>query len=202
MKEFGSNAEKQIFYLGRQLLNLDAELAGASQQKRLALFQEAITATINSLRSVPGFAGGKVLNELRLDLADVIAGRAALQPVPKSGRPKQGLRDSLLQAWAAAGVDLLISKGDNETVACEFLAKILTANGHKGRRSGSISASTVREWRSQASGRGDKEVAYFIRVQASLHLERSLPSECDLKLAREEVSRIIGGISCSDRVSD
>ena len=113
MREFGSKAEKEIYFLGRQLLYLDAELAGASQQERLALFHEAITATINSLRGVPGFAGGKVLNELRLDLADVIAGKAALQPVPKSGRPKQGLRDSLLQAWAAAAVDLLISKGES-----------------------------------------------------------------------------------------
>lgn len=201
MKESASIAEKRINFLGRQLINLDAELSGAGRQKRLALFQEAVTATLNSLRSVPGFQGGKVLEELLLDLADVRAGNAALQPEPKSGRPKQGMRDSRLQAWAAAGVDLLIAKGESEATACEFVANILTANGHKGRRSGSISASTVRDWRFQASAFGNKELAYFMRVPALLALEQLVPPECDLAVARKEVSRLLEQAS-NERLSD
>lgn len=202
MKKFQSNAERDVFFLGRQLLNLDAELSGAGQQKRLALFQEAVTVTLNSLRSLPGFEGGKVLEELLLDLADVAAGNSALQPVPKSGRPKQGWRDARLQGHSAAVVELLISKGENEAAACQFVAKILTDNGHKGRRSDSISASTVRAWRSQASAHGDKLVAHLMKAQALLALERLLPPQCDLALARKALVPIVAVLVPSSRLSD
>lgn len=202
MTESGSKAEKEVFFLGRQLLNLDAELSGADQEKRLALFQDAVTVTLNSLRSVPRFEGGKVLEELLLDLADVGAGNPALQPVRKSGRPKQGWRDARLQGQSAAVVEFLIAKGESEAAACQFVAKILTGNGHKGRRSASISGSTVRTWRSQASAHGDKLVAHLMKAQALLALERLLPPECDLVLARKALVPIVAAIVPSTRVSD
>lgn len=202
MIEFGSKAEKEIFFLSRQLHTLNRELSGAGQQKRLALFQEAVTVTLNSLRSVPGFEGGKVLEELLLDLADVVAGNPALQPVSKSGRPKQGWRDARLQGQSAAVVEFLISKGESESAASQFVAKILTDNGHKGRRSNSISESTVRAWRSQASAHGDKVVAHLVKEQALLSLERLLPAECDLAAVRKALGPIVTQMVLSSRVSD
>lgn len=202
MTEFGSKAEKEVFFLGRQLLSLDAQLPGAGQQKRLALFQDAVTVALNSLRSVPGFEGGKVLEELLLDLADVGAGNAALQPVGRAGRPKHGWRDARLQGQSAAVVELLIAKGESEAAACQFVAKILTDKGHKGRRSGSISVSTVRTWRSQASAHGDKIVAHLMKAQALLDLERLLPPGCDLPSARKALVPIVAAIAQTARVSD
>ena len=67
------------------------------------------------------------LEDLMLRLNDVTTGKNALAPIkrPKGGRPPDSFRDSIVQGRAVAAVEYLMSVGEREGDAIDFVAKHL-----------------------------------------------------------------------------
>lgn len=179
-----------------QLAVLDRAFLAAPEEDRLYGYAAALAYVVNALKSYPGFDGGTViLDDLLLQLTDIMAGTPALRPVKRTGRPKQGWRDAMTQGKAAAAVDFLMQHGESEPDACGVVAGALQRAGVKGRRGESVTAATVRDWRSRAAPYGDKEDALHIRGGFEI-LARMVPA-ADLskgQLRRFVAAVISGGV--------
>lgn len=156
--------ERWALKLAARLKNADFEFASLPADSKVAAYIEALGSVVNALNDLPGMERPSVaLDDLLLKLTDVAAGSNALHPAPRTGRPRQGQRDAIIQGRAAGLVDWLIAQGESEPKACEIIAKALAKAGMKGRRGSGVTLATVRDWRSRSDSYGDKAQAAKIR---------------------------------------
>lgn len=191
--------------ISAELSAVDAAFIKANEENRLHGYVAALAYLLTALKRYPGFEGGTVtLDDLLLKLTDLTVGKDALRPAARSGAPPHGPRDFMIQGRAAAAVEYLMENGELERDACATIAKELTKRGVRGRRTASVSARTVREWRSQASKFGNKPDAYGTS-QASLALLRDLKvasGRSKAQLRKILGQFVVGSGSLPSRVSD